>query len=119
MLAPGKTSSYTRRGFQIWEPVAVHSISPWLSRKTGDGASYHLIYSLGVFLTHKSLWRGSSIKAVQRRCSQERFLPVAPPAKDRSDLEVVELPSWLNRCPLLPAPTSRNAAGAPVGRVGA
>ena len=45
--------------------------------------------------------------------------PVAPPAKDRSDLEVVELPSWLNRCPLLPAPTSRNAAGAPVGRVGA
>lgn len=31
---------------------------PWLSRKTGDRASYHLIYSPGVFLTHKSLWRG-------------------------------------------------------------
>lgn len=35
----------------------MHSFSLWLSRKTGDRASYHPIYSLGVFLTHKSLWR--------------------------------------------------------------
>lgn len=53
-----KTSFQSEAVFQIWEPVAVHSVSLWLSRKTGDRASYHLIYSLGVFLTHKSLRRG-------------------------------------------------------------
>lgn len=54
MLEPGKSPT-SDAVLRIWEPVAVHSVSLWLSRKTGDGASYHLIYSLGVFLTHRSL----------------------------------------------------------------
>lgn len=54
-----------------------HFVSLWLSRQTGDGASYRLIYSLGVFLTHTSPRRarlnyGRDADAVK---PLERFLP--------------------------------------------
>jgi len=57
--------------------VTGHFVSLWLSRQTGDGASYRLIYSLGVFLTHTSPRRarlnyGRDADAVK---PLERFLP--------------------------------------------
>lgn len=54
-----------------------HFVSLWLSKQTGDGASYRLIYSLGVFLTLTSPGRarlnyGRDADAVK---PPERFLP--------------------------------------------